>query len=143
MSDSIRNLELIETELSNLDFDIDLEDFQYNLDQGITDFEINNYRFIHQGSIDEIQCNELESDEYILGCFTDWFLADVLELDIDVVQAMQKAEAFEALGKMVLSMDKLETLQEQYVSADGYGNHFAIYDGNEHEVGEYLAFRVN
>ena len=93
MSDNIRNLELIETELSNLDFDIDLEDFQYNLEQGITDFEINNYRFIHQGSIDEIQCNELESDEYILGCFTDWFLADVLELDIDVVQAMQKAEA--------------------------------------------------
>ena len=44
---------------------------------------------------------------------------------------------------MVLSMDKLETLQEQYVSADGYGHHFASYDGNEHEVGEYLAFRVN
>jgi len=130
-------------ELKNLDFDIDPEEFQDALDEGQTDFEMQNYRFIHQDEIDEIQCDELSSDEYILGCFTDWFLADVLKLDIDVVQAMQKAEAFEALGKMVLSMDKLEDLQQSYMSSDGYGHHFAHYDHNEHMIGDYYAFRIN
>jgi hypothetical protein len=107
------------------------------------DFEVDLHRFIRMDKIDEIQCEELASEEYVLGCFTDWFLADVLELDIDVIQALQKAEAFEALGKMVLSMDKLEELQQSYMSSDGYGHHFAHYDHNEHELGEYYAFRVN
>jgi hypothetical protein len=107
------------------------------------DFEVGNYRFISQDKIDEIQCEELASEEYVLGCFTDWFLADVLELDVDVIQAMQKAEAFEALGKMVLSMDKLEELQQSYVSSDGYGHHFSHYDHSEEELGNYYVFRVN
>jgi len=107
------------------------------------DFEVDLHRFIRMDKIDEIQCEELASEEYVLGCFTDWFLADVLDIDIDVVEAMQKAEAFEALGKLVLSMDKLEELQQSYMSADGYGHHFAHYDHNEHELGEYYAFRVN
>ena len=107
------------------------------------DFEVDLHRFIRMDKIDEIQQNELSWEPYLLGCFTDWFLAGILNLDIDVIKELQKAEAFEALGKMVLSMDKLEELQEQYVSCDGYGHHFAHYDHNEHELGDYYAFRVN
>jgi hypothetical protein len=107
------------------------------------DFEIGNYRFICQDKIDEIQQDELSWEPYLLGCFSDWFLAGILNLDIDVIQELQKAEAFEALGKMVLSMDKLEELQQEYASCDGYGHHFSSYDGSEEELGNYYVFRVN
>lgn len=112
-----------------------------------TDFEVDDWRFIHSDEIDEIQCNELESDLYILGCFNDYFLSDILDIDVDVIESMQRAEAFEAIGKLIISMDKLEELQEAYVSADGYGHHFAHYDFNEYEIyindTLYYAFRIN
>ena len=123
--------------------DDDWRDAVENIVDQEDDFETNRFRFIRQDKIDEIQQEELSCDEYILGCFNAWFLADVLDIDMDVIESMQKAEAYEALGKLVLSLDKLETLQEQYVSADGYGHHFAHYDHYEHELGEYYAFRVN
>jgi len=111
------------------------------------DFEVNDYRFIKYTAIDKIQQEELGGDEYILGCFNPSFLADVLNIDMDVIEAMQKAEAYEAIGKLVLSLDKLEELQQEYSSDDGYGHHFGHYDGNEHELdlgGEmYLAFKIN
>lgn len=107
------------------------------------DFEVDCYRFIHKDNIDEVQQDELQSDLYTLGCFNAWFLADVLEIDLDVIEAMQESEAFEAIGKLVVSMDKVEELQAGYASADGYGHHFNHYDGNEEEIGEYYAFRTN
>ena len=107
------------------------------------DFEIGNYRFIHQDKIDEIQREELSWEPYMLGCFTDWFLADILDLEIDVIQELQKADAYEALGKMVLSMGKLEELQEKYSDADGYGHHFAHYDHYTQDLGDYYVFKVN
>ena len=107
------------------------------------DFEIDKYRFIRQDKIDGIQQEELSYEPYLLGCFNAWFLADVLNIDMDVIESMQKADAYEALGKLVLSLDKLEDLQEQYVSADGYGHHFSHYDFSEDEIGDYYIFRVN
>ena len=107
------------------------------------DFEAGGYRFIHKEDIDQIMQDELSNDEYILGCFNASFLAGVLGIDQDVIEAMQKAEAYEAVGKLILSLDKLEELQADYVSADGYGHHFSGYDGNEHEIGDYYAFRIN
>ena len=105
------------------------------------------YRFILDSKIDTIMQDELASDEYILGCFNDWFLADVLSIDIDVIQAMQKAEAFEAIGKLVISLDKVEELQAAYSQADGYGHHFSHYDFSEEEMlicgHDYHVFRVN
>lgn len=98
------------------------------------DFEVSNVRFIDTDNIDEIQQEELGGDEYILGCFNADFLSEVLNLSVEVIEAIQDAEGFEALGKMVLEMDKLEELQEQYASADGYGHHFNHYDGNEEEL---------
>ena len=107
-----------------------LENVQENND----DFEIDNVRFINSNEIDQIQQDELSSDEYILGCFNAWFIADVLNIDLDVIEAMQKSEAFEAIGKLIISMDKLEDLQEAYARADGYGHHFNHYDGSEEEI---------
>ena len=111
---------------------------------GTDDFEAGNYRFIREYAIDQIQCDELSSDEYILGCFSTWLLADVLEMGSDVIEAMKEAEAFEAIGKLVISLDKVEDLQQEYVRHDGYGHHFAHYDHDEHEINnDYLAFRIN
>jgi|DEB0MinimDraft_3_1074331.scaffolds.fasta_scaffold00790_3 hypothetical protein len=105
------------------------------------------YRVIAASAIDEIMQDELSDDEYILGCFNDWFLASVLDIDVEVIEAMQKAEAFEAIGKLVISMDKLQELQAEYAGADGYGHHFSHYDGSEEEItlgGEnYYVFRIN
>jgi len=107
------------------------------------DFEIEDYRFIKMDEIDTIQQEELISDEYILGCFNAWFLADIIGIDTDVIEAMQKAEAFEAIGKLVISLNKVEELQEAYCSADGYGHHFAHYDHEQHKVGNYYVFKIN
>lgn len=101
---------------------------------GSSDFEVDGVRFINSDSIDEIQQSEISSDLYCLGCFNDWFIADILGIDVDVIEAMQKAEAFEAIGKLIISMGKLSELQEAYASADGYGHHFNHYDGNEEEL---------
>lgn len=98
------------------------------------DFEVGNVRFIDTYSIDEIQQEELGGDEYILGCFNANFLADILNLSVEVIESIQKAEGFEALGKMIIEMDKLEELQEDYVRADGYGHHFNHYDFGEEEL---------
>ena len=101
---------------------------------GRDDFTVDNVRFIRADAIDQIQQDELSCDEYVLGCFNAWFIADVLEIDQDVIEAMQKAGAFEALGKLVISMGKLEELQEAYARADGYGHHFNGYDFGEEEI---------
>lgn len=98
------------------------------------DFEVSGVRFISEQHIDRIQQDELQCDVYVLGCFNAWFLADVLDIDQDVIESMQKAEAFEAIGKLIISMGKLATLQEGYVSADGYGPHFNQYDGGEDTI---------
>ena len=114
------------------------------LDDAIITIDGSDWRFIREDAIDGIMQDELASDEYILGCLNDWLLADVLDMDIDVIQAMQKAEAHEALGKLVISTSKLQELQEKYVQADGYGHHFAHYDGFEESLSTqpYYAFKI-
>lgn len=104
------------------------------IENGAADFEVDGVRFINSADIDRIQCEELSNDVYCLGCFNAWFIADVLGIDQDVIEAMQKAEAFEAIGKLIISLDKLEELQAAYVSADGYGQYFNHYDGGEEEL---------
>lgn len=98
------------------------------------DFEVDNVRFIKDSAIDEIQQDELSSDEYILGCFNADFLSDVTGIDCEVFEAMQKADAYEAIGKLIISLDKLGELQNAYVSADGYGHHFNGYDFSEEVI---------
>ena len=104
------------------------------IENGANDFEVDNVRFINSADIDRIQCEELGNDEYILGCFNASFISDVLCIDQDVIEAMQKAEAFKAIGKLIISLGKLEELQQAYASADGYGHHFNHYDFAEEEL---------
>ena len=130
--------------LSN-ELDIDFKELTEQIIDELDNFEIGNYRFIKVSEIDIIQQNELKSDLYILGCFTDWFIADNTNLSLKVIQALQKAEAFEELGELML--DDIETLQSEYSRLDGYGHHFGRYDGNEYEITlndvEYYYFKVN
>ena len=79
----------------------------------------------------------------MLGCFNAWFLAEVLEIDQDTIETLQNAEAYDGVGKLVLSMGKLEELQQAYASADGYGHHFSHYDGSEECINGWYIFRVN
>ena len=115
-----------------------------NIIDGQTDFEVDNYRFIHEDEIDEIQKDELKSDTYLLGCFKDWFLADVSGLNIRVIQALQKAEAYDELGELMLN--HIDEIQSEYSRLDGYGHYFSHYDGNTNEdllCFGFYAFRVN
>lgn len=137
----------IRTQVENIGVD-DWKEVARQIADEELDFEVSGYRFIDQSIIDSVQQDELSSDLYILGCFNAWFLADVLGIPLSAIEAIQKAEAYEALGEMVISMGKLSDLQEAYVSVDGYGHHFAHYDGEEHEMEEqgeysYYVFRVN
>lgn len=104
------------------------------IEDGETDFEVDDVRFISDETILEVLAEELSSDEYMLGCFASWFIADQTGVDSDVIDAMQKAEAFEAVGKLILSLCDMEAFAEAYASADGYGHHFNRYDGSEEEI---------
>ena len=101
-------------------------------DYGKADFEVDGVRFIASHSIDEIQQEELLDDLYLLGCFNASFIASILKTDVEAIEAMQKAEAFEGVGKLMVP--HIEDVQEQYSSADGYGHHFNMYDGSEEEM---------
>ncbi len=106
------------------------------------DFEVAGYRFISLDSIDKIQQQELESDEYVLGCFNAWFLTSHLEMSEDCIKAIQE-KAPDALGQLIISKGVLPDIQRDYAEADGYGHHFAHYDHEEVETSfGYSAFRV-
>lgn len=98
-----------------------------------SDFEVDNVRFIDSEHIDEIQTDELESDEYILGCFTDHAIAHATGWPIALIEAAQKGESYEEIGK-AMTREHIEALQQYYSSCDGYGHHFNRYDGNEEEL---------
>lgn len=104
---------------------------------GDTDFEVDGVRFISDNSILSVMVDEIFSDEYILGCFNASFIAKNSDLNIELVEACQQSEAFEAIGKALsdtLSDDEKESFCEAYASADSYGHHFNHYDGTEFEV---------
>ncbi len=109
-----------------------------------TDFEVNNVRFIAVDEIDQILADELESDHYILGCFNASFIADQCNWPVELVEAAQKGEAYEALGKAIKDNTDMVVFAEAYSSADGYGHHFNYYDHNQEEITiggtDYLVF---
>lgn len=105
-----------------------------NIAGGIKDFEVDNVRFIHEDAILSVLADELQADEYVLGCFVPGFIADQTGVDPDVIKAMQEAEAFEAVGKLIISLCDMEEFAEAYASADGYGHHFNHYDFSEDEL---------
>ena len=133
-TDSVKGL------LSNLDDLID-DDFT-------VDYDGMEFRVINDNDILDILTNELESGEYMLGCFNASFLSSILDVDSDAIESIQKSGAFEGLGKMIKGMDKVQEVAEDYASADGYGHHFAGYDHEGHETDMvdgsfYHIFRIN
>lgn len=126
---------------------VDFDEFMENYHNENPDFEIGKYRFIDERKIDDIQVEEMESDPYVLGCFADWAIADVSNLDYKMIKALQKSEQFELIGQHLIDSDCVEELQQIYVANDGYGHHFAHYDFETledilSETGYYV-FRVN
>ena len=129
-------------ELEDNGFDADeIKEILEQMEEHTEDFEHGNYRFIHASSIDDVLKDELSNDTYILGCFNDWFIADITGLDVDAVTKAQKNESYELLGELMLQ--HIDEVVENYVSADGYGHHFSGYDGSEELIGDYYMFRVN
>ncbi len=118
--------------------------------QGNEDFYSDDdcWRIIKADCAMDVLVSELESDEYLLGSFNSWFLADVTNLPESVFQILQKSEAYEAIGELIISLGKVDELAQEYVRHDGSGHHFSHYDGNEHSFcwygfHEYRIFRVN
>ena len=103
-----------------------------------TDFVVSGARIIHKDFIDKIQQDELCSDLYILGCFNASFLAEYLPISRQAIEAIQKADAYEALGEIV--QEYIEEIQAGYAAADGYGHHFNGYDFSEEETDHYYIF---
>lgn len=102
------------------------------------DFTVENgsleVRFIAADEIDRIQAQELESDLYVLGCFNAWFIADQCNWPVELVEAAQQGEAFEALGQAIVNTCCMVEFAQAYSSADGYGHHFNHYDGDYVEI---------
>lgn len=141
VKDIYENLEAIGFDTNEIREAID------SINMEMSDFEAGNYRIIDTSEIDHIQCEELENNPYTLGCFNDWFIADVTDLSIDIVQALQEAGKYEAIGQHIIDNDYMSDIQQEYSRLDGYGHHFAHYDHQEHELYangiDYLVFKVN
>lgn len=124
---------------------IEQRDLVENILEGETDFEVNNYRFIQESEALDILVDMYEGDEYILGCFNADFIAEHTDIPYDAVVALQKADGYEELGKLILSRG-IDDMIEAYVSADGYGHAFRSYDHNYEEVEllgtDYIYFRI-
>lgn len=109
-----------------------------------SDIDLDEYRVIHEDSIHDILVEELESDSYILGCFNASFIASCSNLDIEIIEALQQAEKYDVLGKHLIDNNHVDEIASGYASADGYGHHFAHYDGHEISLTNgWLMFKVN
>lgn len=108
------------------------------------DFDGREYRVINNDDILDIMKDELSSDTYVLGCGSDWFMADVTGIPVDAIRKIQDADAYEALGIIIANNDEMLTkFAEGIISHDGAGQHFSGYDFSETEAGEYTVFCVN
>ena len=77
---------------------LDVDKVIEKIDDEKDDFTIGNYRFIHEDEIDQILEDELGGDAYILGCFSDWFIADNTDLSLEIVLVLQEAEKFPVIS---------------------------------------------
>lgn len=135
-------IKTIKSELDNMGCD-NWREFVENVRDRQVDFHIDDHRFIHCESIDDIMIEELESDEYLLGSFNASFLIYYMDLEEqDIMHIQEKCP--EAIGKMIIATGQLNNVQSGYVSADGYGHHFAHYDHEEWDLPHgFYGFRVN
>ena len=106
------------------------DDVANNFDNDFNvDFDGREYRIISNDDILDIMKDELASDEYVLGCGSDWFISDVTGIPVDAIRKIQKADAYEALGIIIANNDEMLTkFAEGIISHDGAGHHFSGYD---------------
>ena len=97
------------------------------------DFELDGYRFIRESAIDEIVVSQYEDDPYVLGCFTDWFISDHSSLSLEIVQALQSAEKFDAIGEHLIDSGESKDMILEACRFDGYGHMMDSYDGDTRE----------
>lgn len=98
------------------------------------DLNGNEYRFIHNGIIDDVIATDLKDDPYHLGCFNADFLCHYIPLSADQIKHVQDAEGYEAIGFLVLAHGELDELVSDMISADGYGHYFNHWNGDEIEL---------
>ena len=107
-SDEIQNV--------NIDFDEALEIYG-KMESGEQDFEVGNYRFIHEDEID---------DAFYASCK-------------DTIESCYDLEAINSLPSfIVVDIDWDATIEN--CKADGYGHQFADYDGATRQYGDYYFF---
>jgi len=136
------NYKQFRKQLKNIGLDTeDIKEALKLVSEDNADFEAGNYRIIHEDSIDDIMKEELSSDTYLLGCFQSWFIAGILEISPECVEKAQANECYKVLGEMLLK--QMDRVVDGYISNDGYGHHFASYDGHEYESEGYYIFRIN
>jgi len=100
-----------------------------------TDFEVDNVRFIASSVIDATLADEFASaDAYVLGCFNASFIAGATGWPVELIEAAQAGEQFEAIGQGLIDGDFVGELASEYASADEYGHHFNGYDFGEEEL---------
>lgn len=122
-----------------------------NSDDFYITLENEQWRFVDSTEINNVQCDELASDDYILGCFDADFLSGITGIPRDAIAEIQNADCYRALGIILRTGNYIPKLQQAYVKADGYGHHFAHYDFFEHRLIVYhkdvkymlYAFRIN
>jgi MoaA/NifB/PqqE/SkfB family radical SAM enzyme len=123
---------------------IDKYELSENIENLEDDFEVDDFRFIKENQALDIAIDLYKEDEYILGCFNDWFIADNCNIPYNCVQALQKAEGFSELGELMLD-NGIEELIEEYIRLDGYGHVFGSYDGGYDKINlndeDYIYFK--
>ena len=128
------------------DLDLDPRELVSQLSIKELDFDIDNYRFIQESNVFDIVKDSYECDPYILGYFNDWFISDNCSIPLNVVEALQKAECFEALGELMLR-NGIDELIKEYIRLDGPGHALNSYDHSCDEINinglDYIYFRAS
>lgn len=138
---TVKTIDNIAEQVKNLIGD-DYQEAVAEMSHDVDDFTVGDYRFIHEDAIDEILADELSGDEYLLGCFNAEFIADVTDWPVALIRAAQQGQQYGLIGEAIVRGGFIKKLAEQYARVDGYGHHFAPYDGKEHIIGNYYAFRI-
>jgi hypothetical protein len=102
---------------------------------------------IREDTIDDVLQEDLSSEPYLLGSFNANCIAEATGWPLFLIELAKECEHYEKIGNEMTEAH-VHKLVELYVQSDGYGNHFARYDGNEHlrgfnhTIGNFYFFRV-
>ena len=120
-----------------------LREFVENARSGLNSFTVDDYLFCRDDdAARNMIIEQLDGDAYLMGCCSPMALADVTGLEPDTFTILHEAEAFDAAGKIVISLDKVADLADICILWDGAGHMLSSYDGEEVELGNgWLAYR--